>query len=232
MDIITEYRQVTSDMQAFCAFGRGNENAPVIVILQEIFGVNQSMQDICCFYASVGYFVICPDLFHRLDKNINLTDKTSDEWRRAFGYYQKFDTDAGMIDIQLTIDFARTINVNVAAIGYCLGGTLAYLTALRTDINLVISYYGIGIADMLEQSDAIKVPVLLHIAGHDEYVDTASQHKIMEYFKRHNFVKYSHYPDAHHAFARIDGIHFHTESAMRANDETVAFLKNNFPHAL
>src|ERR1700742_730220 len=85
------------------ATGRG----PGIVIIQEIFGVNQVMRDIADGMASRGFFALVPDLFWRLEPGVQLTDKTDADWKRAFDLMNRFDPDKGVLDIQAAIDALR-----------------------------------------------------------------------------------------------------------------------------
>src|SRR5579863_6969670 len=108
--------------------GRG----PGIVVIQEIFGVNEVMRSLADDFAARGYFALVPDLFWRLEPGIQLTDKTDAEWKRAFDLMGKFDIDRGVKDIQSTITQLREqsgCTGKVGTVGYCLGGLLAYLSA-------------------------------------------------------------------------------------------------------
>src|SRR5580698_6728931 len=110
--------------------------AAAIVVIQEIFGVNQVMRDITDGLAAQGYLAICPDLFWRIEPGIDITDKSEAEWKRAFELFNAFDVDKGIKDIGATIAHARQHPAHdgkVGAVGYCLGGLLAFLTATRTD---------------------------------------------------------------------------------------------------
>src|SRR5579871_3621636 len=112
--------------------GRG----PGVVVIQEIFGVNGFVREVADSYAARGYFALAPDLFWRIEPNVRLTDKTNEEWKKAFDLMGKFNADLGVKDIQATITHLRNeqgANGKVGAVGYCLGGLLAYLTAARTD---------------------------------------------------------------------------------------------------
>lgn len=224
-EIKTGWHTVTSEMDAFFAYAEGNENAPVILLIQEIFGVNDAMQAACHAFAEMGYHAICPDLFHALGDKINITDKSEAEWKEAFGYYQKFDVLEGVKDIQKTIDFARQNAPKVGAVGYCLGGTLAYLTAAQTDIDASVGYYGIDIQNQFEQAKSIKNPLILHIAGKDEYVPEEAQAQMINYFKDSTLVTTYLYEGADHAFARMGGVTFHEASAEAANKRTADFFK-------
>src|SRR5436305_4186433 len=113
-------------------------SAPAVVVIQEIFGVNQVMRDITDGLAAQGYLAICPDLFWRIEPGIDITDKTPAEWKRAFELFNAFDVEAGVGDIAATLAHVRAdsgCTGKVGAVGYCLGGQLAFLTATRTDAD-------------------------------------------------------------------------------------------------
>jgi carboxymethylenebutenolidase len=106
--------------------------APAIVVIQEIFGVNAVMRAICDDLAAQGYLAICPDLFWRIEPGIDITDQSDAEWKRAFELFNAFDVEAGVKDIAATIDVIRGeagCDGKVGAVGFCLGGLLAFLTA-------------------------------------------------------------------------------------------------------
>lgn len=205
--------------------------APGIVVIQEIFGVNASMRAICDWLASEGYCALCPDLFWRIEPGIDITDKTGEELKRAFELYGLFDTPAGMTDIAASITALRNLpacNGKVGTLGFCLGGNLAYLAATQTDTDVSVSYYGVGIDQHLDEARNITKPLLLHIAGKDEFVPPSAQESIIKTFENHPLVKTYRYPDRDHAFARPDGMHYHKEDADLANARSLAFLKSAF----
>jgi carboxymethylenebutenolidase len=210
----------------FMAYEAGE--GPAIIVIQEIFGVNAVMRDLCDGLAGEGYRAICPDLFWRIEPGIQLTDKTEEEWARAFELYQAFDPKAGVTDIAATIAHARASGADkVGAVGYCLGGFLAYQTACHTDTDASVGYYGVGIQNSLADAAAIKRPLMLHIAGKDEFVPPEAQAAIHNALDGHAHVTLHDYPDRDHAFARQGGAHFHAEDAASANARTLAFFKQH-----
>ena len=133
--------------------------APAVVVIQEIFGVNQVMRDITDGLASQGYLAICPDLFWRIEPGIDITDRSDAEWKRAFELFNAFDVDAGIKDIQATIRVIREdpgASGKVGAVGFCLGGLLAFLTATRTDIDAAVSYYGVGLDGRVAEAEKLS----------------------------------------------------------------------------
>lgn len=206
--------------------GRG----PGIVVIQEIFGVNGFVRAVADGFAARGYFALAPDLFWRLEPNVQLTDKSDADWKRAFDLMNRFDAQAGVRDIQTTITHLRGVSGctgKVGAVGYCLGGLLAYLTAARTDSDASVGYYGVNIQEMLGEAKNIKKPLMLHIAGKDEYVPPAAQAKIVEGLKDNPHVTIHIYPEMDHAFARDGGAHYDRANAELANGRTSTFFRQH-----
>jgi carboxymethylenebutenolidase len=199
--------------------------AAAIVVIQEIFGVNAFIRETCERLAAAGYLAIAPDLFWRIEPGIDLTEA---EQARAFELYNAFDVDAGVKDIAATIDWARassTCNGKVGAIGFCLGGLLAYLTATRTDADGSVAYYGVGIDTFVAEAEKLAEPLLLHIAEEDEFVPKDAQGRILSNLKNHPQIEIHTYPGRSHAFARTGGGHFDAADASLAEGRTLAFFK-------
>jgi carboxymethylenebutenolidase len=203
-------------------------SAPAIVVIQEIFGVNQVMRDVTDGLAAQGYLAICPDLFWRIEPGIDITDKTDAEWKRAFELFNAFDVDAGVGDIAATIAHIRKdagCNGKVGAVGYCLGGQLAFLTATRTDADGSVSYYGVGLENRVAEAEKLTHPLLIHIAEEDEFTPKAAQAVILAALKDHPQIEVHTYPGCNHAFAREGGAHFNAEAAKLANGRTLQFFQ-------
>ena len=203
--------------------GRG----PGIVVCQEIFGVNAVMRDICDGLASQGYTAICPDLFWRQEPGIQITDKTDAEWQRAFALFNGFDLDKGMDDLAATLAFLRghaACSGKAGAVGYCLGGRLAYHMATRTDADCSVSYYGVGIESVLDEAGKITRPLMLHIAEKDQFVPPEAQAAVKAALSGNPQVTAHSYAGQDHAFARVGGAHWNAEAAGQANDRTAAFF--------
>lgn len=201
---------------------------PGVVVIQEIFGVNQVIRDRCDWLASEGFVALAPDLFWRIEPGIDITDKTEAEWKKAFELFGKFKSDTGLTDIKATIDTLRPrTSGKVGAIGYCLGGLMAYLTACHTDSDASVGFYGVAIDTRLEDAKGIKKPLMLHIANKDEFVSPAAQEKMVAGLGKNPLVTIHRYADQDHAFARPGGAHYDRQAADLANTRTVAFLKQH-----
>lgn len=204
------------------------KTAPTLIVIQEIFGVNAGLRQMCDDWAKAGYNAICPDLFWRQEAGVELSDKTEAEWARAFELFKGFDVDAGVKDLSATLAYARKMegsNGKVGSIGFCLGGKMAYLMGVKTDADCNVSYYGVGLDEMLGDIMAIKKPMLIHIAGKDKYVPPEAQMKIRAAASRNNKISTYVYDDADHAFARVNGQHYLESAAKLAASRTTEFLK-------
>jgi carboxymethylenebutenolidase len=205
-------------------------SGPGVIVIQEIFGVNTEMRRVCDELAREGFVALCPDLFWRIEPGVCLTDNTEEEWGRALELMQALDVDLAVEDIRASIATLRgrpEVAGDVGAVGFCLGGLLAFLTAARTDVDATVSYYGVGIQDRLPEADRIAAPLLLHIAGKDRFVPLDAQKAIAAGLGNRKEVTLHTYPDADHAFARAGGAHYDAEQAALANARTLAFLREH-----
>lgn len=204
-------------------------NGAGVVVIQEIFGINAVIRAIADDYAARGYFALAPDLFWRLEPGVQLTDKTKAEWDRAFALMGKFNSDLGVKDIEAAIQHLREYEhcKKVGAVGYCLGGLLAYLTATRTDVDAAAGYYGVSIHARLGEAANIRNPLMLHVAGKDEYAPPDAPKRIMDGLKNNPRVTVHVYPEMDHAFARVGGAHYDPANAELANSRTAAFFRQH-----
>lgn len=201
--------------------------APVLIVIQEIFGVNAETRARCDAYAAEGYIAIAPDLFWRLERDVDLTDRTEEEWAKAFDLMTRFNVDQGVEDLADTLSYARNrdeCDGFVANVGFCLGGKLAFLMAARTDVDASIAYYGVGIEGLLAEMDSIKKPLLLHIAGQDKFVPPAAQQQIIDKATGYDRIVTCLYMEQDHAFSRKGGDHYDEAASALAADRTAAFL--------
>lgn len=204
------------------------EKAPAVVVIQEIFGVNQVMRDITDGLAAQGYLAICPDLFWRIEPGIDITDQSEAEWKKAFELFNAFDVELGVKDIQATVTKIRAdagSNGKVGAVGFCLGGLLAFLTATRTDADAAAAYYGVGIENRVGEAEKLTRPLLIHVAEEDQFVPKEAQAVIVQALKDHPQVELHTYPGRDHAFARVGGEHYDAADAATAGQRTLAFFK-------
>src|SRR5262249_48652963 len=158
-----------------------------------------------------GFVVICPDLFWRQQPGIQLTDKTQEEWNRAFQLYQGLDEAKAVEDAAAAMAYLRqhpACTGKVGAVGFCLGGKLAYLIAVRFNPDAAVGYYGVGIESALNEAANLHCPLMLHIASEDKFCPPAAQAQIHAALDANPLVTIHDYTGRDHAFARIGGEHF------------------------
>ncbi len=197
-----------------------------VVIIQEIFGVNHHIRSVVDQYASAGYAAIAPSLFDRAQKGVELgyTPEGINEGRGLVG---KIGWDAPILDIEAA---ARVLTAHTgkapAVIGYCWGGSMAWLSACRSGaVSCAVGYYGGQISMFVAEQP--RVPVLLHFAEKDMYIPSADIEKIRV---AHPEVEVHTYP-AGHGFNCDERKDYEPESAALALKRTLAFLDKHLPAA-
>jgi carboxymethylenebutenolidase len=214
---------------SFGAYAAEPEGAPraAIIVIQEIFGVNEGIRRKCDRWAALGYLAVAPDLFWRLRPDIELDPDVESEFKEALGLMGRFDQDQGIRDIEAAIRAARARlpqGGKVGAVGFCLGGRLAFMTAARTDIDASVGYYAVGIDGLLHEKHAIAGPLMLHIAGADHFVGPDAQQAIHAGLDDHPRVTLHDYPGEDHGFAAEMGKRRSEEAAQMADRRTEDFF--------
>jgi len=214
---------------AHCALpSPGKAPAAAIIVLQEIFGVNANIRAIADGYAARGFIAIAPDLFWRLEPGVDLDPSDPASRDRAMGLMQRFDAPAALRDIAAVAAHARGLpgaSGKVGAVGYCLGGKLAYLVSTIGAVDAAVSYYGTGIHASLDKAAEVACPLLLHLALEDTLCPPEAQNAIRAGFAPlADRVRIEEYPGAGHAFARRGAPTCDPACADRADAATHGFF--------
>jgi carboxymethylenebutenolidase len=138
-----------------------------------------------------------------------------------------FDQDKGVDDLKVALDAARKLpgaNGKVGTIGFCLGGRLAVMMATRSDADVNISYYGVGLDSLIPEFDNIEAPLMVHIAEQDEFSSPEIVEKVLDGAEENEFIDAFIYPDVQHAFARVNGVHYDARAATIANGRSAEIL--------
>ena len=216
-----------SSFNAYVARPAGTAKAAIVVI-QEIFGINAGIRRKCDKLAESGYLAVAPDLFHQFEDGIELDPDIEPEMQKALDLFGRFDQDRGVRDIEAAIKFARSQGCGkVGAVGYCLGGRLAYMTAARTDSDATVGYYAVGVDNLLHEKHAIANPLLLHIPTEDGFVDKNTQKAMHEGLDDHSKVTLHDYEGLDHGFATEFGNRRNEEAANLADRRTADFFSEH-----
>ena len=190
-----------------------------VVVIQEIFGVNSHIRSVCDRFADAGYIAVAPALFDRTQRNFE-SGYSPDEIANARKFIANPDWDALLRDTQAAIDVVASTGP-VAVVGFCMGGTIAFLAATRLKgLTAAVCYYGGRIVAFADEKP--RCPTQMHFGEKDQSIPTTDVAIIKR--KRPDCEIYV-YPEASHGFHCDERGSFHQPSATLAHERTQAFLK-------
>ncbi len=202
-----------------------------ILLLQEIFGVGAYLRAVAERLCSLGYTVLAPDMFWRIERGVAL-DHDEAGLTRGMELVSGFDFEQGLADCEAALAHLRSLpetKGRAGVVGFCLGGRLAYSVANRYHPDAAVSYYGSGIADALDESEGCRCPMLLHFGTEDPYIPLEQVNKIEQAFGDRDGIEVRLYR-AGHAFDNHEAPMFYdAKSAREAWSVTTAFLQRELP---
>ena len=161
---------------AYTSSPADGESKGVIVVIQEIFGVNAHIREVADGYAAEGYTAIAPALFDRIESDIQLGYTDADMGTGIDLAFQKLQMPQTLADLQSVVNYAGEQGP-VGVVGYCFGGLLTYLSACNIEgVAAASSYYGGGIASVVDQ--APKCPLIMHFGELDAHIPMSDVEKI------------------------------------------------------
>ena len=236
MTITTRYESIPAtnreSFDAYCAVPDGG-SGPGVLLFQEIFGINDNMRTLADRLAGEGYIVLVPDMFWRVERRFERKDESG--MADAFAVMQKFDWGTALDDIEATHRHLLAMpecTGKVAAMGFCLGGGLAFLaaTSSRVDgrgLDAVVPYYGSAINDMLDQADRLECQSLFHYGAKDPFIPEEKIAEVEAAVGGKPNVALHRY-DAGHAFSNWDAPSMYDKAAADlAWSRTLEFLSTH-----
>jgi carboxymethylenebutenolidase len=202
-------------------------SAPAVIVLHELFGVNDDIRLTCRELAAKGFIAIAPELYWRQERGVDLDILSDADWQKGLKLYARYDRDAGVRDIVATLHAAQEMkgaSGKVGMIGYCLGGLMTFLTAARHHPDAAVAYHGAETEKYLGEASSISAPLLMHLAEEDEFISKSAQTQIKGALADVRRATVFSYPNCHHAFSRHDGLHYDAQAAQLARGRTEAFL--------
>ncbi|CAG9251814.1 DLH domain-containing protein [Paraburkholderia unamae] len=199
---------------------------PALVVLPEIYNVNEWARGVARRYADAGFVALVPDLFWRLEPGQYLP-YTPEAQQKGRDLYARLDVAASTRDIGSALAWLRAradSNGKVGVVGFCLGGQLAFLSGVDATPDAVVSYYGTDLHKFLDRVPQLRAPALLHFGETDTRVPASiageiERHKLPE----QDLVTVVH-PAAPHGFSRTGYEPFHAEADARAFEQTLSLF--------
>lgn len=206
------------DGHAFDAYVAEPDGAPKagVVVIQEIFGVNDHMMEVTDEFAKNGYLAICPAFFDRVESGLVLSYSDFGRGRDTVG---QISDDAVLADINAAADHVRSAG-KVGVIGYCWGGAMAFLGASKANVDCGVSYYG---TRLIQYSPEMKprVPMQYHYGETDQSFPMKAVEKVMaEQPEGEHFV----YPEADHGFSCTGRPQYNADASQLALGRVLAFF--------
>lgn len=213
----------TTDGHELGAYVARPEGEPLagLVVVQEIFGVNRHIRSVADGYARDGFLAAAPALFDRIERGVELGYEGADA-QRARSFIPKLDAEKSLADVAAAIEFAESATgKEVGIIGYCYGGTIAWLAAARLHPAVAVGYYGGQIAKYANEK--LSAPVMLHFGKQDAHIPSEEVEKI---HAAHPEVEIYWY-DAGHGFNCDERGSYSKDAAHAARDRSLRFLKKH-----
>jgi carboxymethylenebutenolidase len=192
-----------------------------LVVVQEIFGVNSHIRSVADGWANDGFLAVAPALFDRIRPGIELGYDGAD-LQTAMSLIPKLDAEKSLLDVAAAIDFAAgATRKKVGVIGYCFGGTIAWLSATRLHPTAAVGYYGGRIGTYAGEKPTC--PVMLHFGRQDAHIPAEEVEKV---HSAHPEVEIFWY-DAGHAFNCESRSSYNAAAAIEARQRSLAFLRKH-----
>lgn len=212
---------------------------PGLLLIQEIFGVSDYIRAVADDLAGLGYVVAAPDLFWRVKPGHNASHD-EDGLKESFGVASQFDAEKGVADAAVALQHLSElpeVDGGTGIIGFCLGGSIAYLVAARAELDAaaaelaaVVSFYGSMVPDNLDVIGQVRSPLQFHFGGSDPYIPREQVARVEEAAAGRSNVEMHVEEDAGHAFHNRMAPLFHAaEPAARAWRRTEEFLQRHLP---
>lgn len=231
LPVATDWIELAPGFEGFLARPPAG-HGPGLVLLQEIFGVNAHIRAVCEQYAASGFVVLAPDVFWRRRPRVELGYDGADR-DRALALMQALQPAEVEADLATAVAALRarpevrasTAGQRVGALGYCLGGRLAYVAAATAGVDAAVAFYGGGIDAALGLAPRIGCPIQFHWAGDDPHIPPEAVQRVHAAFDGHRAPAEFHvYPSARHGFNCWARASHHAPSAALAQGRALAFL--------
>ena len=202
-------------LDAYVAEPKGKPKGGVVVV-QEIFGVTGHIERVADQYAAEGFIAIAPAMFDRIKPGITLDYS---EIQQGIAYMRQLEWPNTLADVEAAADYVRAAG-GTAVIGFCWGGTVAHVAASELDLDVAVSYYGGGVAKMLDREP--QCAIMYHVGDHDHSIPVADIDAIKSAYPAATVHVYA---GAQHGFNCDDRGSYSAPDAEVAFGRTIAFIR-------
>lgn len=219
------------DFDAYAWFPAGSEPAPGLVLIHEIFGVGEYIADVAHRLAVIGYAVVAPDLFWRIQSNWR-ADHTEEGVRDSLEVSAEFDPVTGVNDVIATAEVFRQhprSDGSMGVIGFCLGGSITHLTAAAANPEVMVSYYGSAVPDTTDKMADIRCPGLYVFGDNDPYIPRDQVDRVARAAEEYPALTVRRYPAGHAFDNHAAPMFYNAEAAEQSWPQTVDFLSDHLP---
>ena len=193
-----------------------------VVVVQEVFGVNHHIRSVADRFAAEGYLAVAPALFDRYEPGFEAA-YDAEGMQRGVAIMQKMNMEWTFADTLAAVQYARDeYKTRVAVVGFCLGGSVAWVAAVQMPVSAAVGYYGGYITKFNDQQP--KAPVMLHFGGKDDHIPQSDVEAIQA---AHPDVPIYVYPESGHGFNCDERASYNPDAAKRAWGRTLAFLSEH-----
>jgi carboxymethylenebutenolidase len=203
---------------------------PGVVLVHEIFGITDYIRARGRDLAALGYVVCAPDVYWRLDDR-EIDESRDDVLQQAMAVVQRVDWPAAVRDMQAALSHVRgmiEVEGGVGLLGFCFGGGLAFNVAAVDDVDVLVSYYGSSLGNLLHLASDVQAPSLHHFGLADAFIPAETIAEIRAAVTEHG-AQFETYEGANHAFDDPSPAFYHREASTRAWGITTRFLNRHLP---
>jgi carboxymethylenebutenolidase len=207
-------------------------SGPGLVLIQEIFGLDDYLRSVAADLAALGYVVVVPELFWRVARRWS-SGHDQAGLAASMDVAGRFDPDLGVSDVLASLAHLRAmpeVEGGAGVFGFCLGGSLAFAAAAQADPDAAVSFYGSAVPDAVDELERITCPIQFHFGGQDPYIPRDAVQKVVDAVAAHPGAEIHVQEQAGHAFHNhVAPMFHHPEAAAAAWDLTRDFLARNLP---
>ncbi len=203
---------------------------PGLVLVHEIFGISDYIQARGRDLAALGYLVCAPEVYWRLDDR-EIDESRADVLQQAISVAQRVDWPTAVSDLQTALSHVRgmiEVEGGVGLLGFCFGGGLAFNVAAVDDVDVLVSYYGSALGELLELAGDVQAPSLHHFGLADAFIPAETIADIRAAVTEHG-AQFETYEGANHAFDNPSPAFYHPEASTKAWGITTRFLNRHLP---